>query len=233
MKRVCIEPNQIHVWRASLAVDAARERALLSSLSEDERERADRRQHARARRELIVSRGVLRELLAASLDCSPESLAFGYGDKDKPYLLGPRRLSFNVSHSGDVLVNAIALDGELGIDVERIRCISDLDAIARRFFSHHEQRALAALPTSDRPLGFYRCWTRKEAFIKARGMGLSLPLAQFDVTIDAQASLIATRPNADDAQRYRLHDLQAPAGYVAALACSHKTPRILEHEIAC
>ena len=108
---------------------------------------------------------------------------------------------------------------ELGVDVEQIRGDSDLDAIAGRFFSAHEQRQLAALPAPEKVEAFFRCWTRKEAYIKATGDGLSLPLSQFDVSISngEPNALLATRPDASEAARWLLHEVPAGSGCIAAL----------------
>src|SRR5258708_15670923 len=108
---------------------------------------------------------------------------------------------------------------DIGIDVEQVRRDFDLDAIARRFFSAHEQSQLAALPADERVEGFFRCWTRKEAYIKATGDGLSLPLSQFDVSLVAEETnaLRATRPDAAEVGRWLLREVPGGHGYIAAL----------------
>lgn len=218
--------DEIHVWTASLQVDPARERSLYALLDADERERVERRRIPRARAQLIVSRGLLRERLAGYLACAPADVSIGYGAHDKPYLVGENPLSFNISHSGDVVLIAIARMGVVGVDVEQLQSVRDLDAVARRFFSDSERRALDATPEHERMLAFYRCWTRKEAVIKAHGGGFSIPLDQFDVSVGAIAALEGSRARALEDEALRLYDLNAPSGYAAALACSHKNAQI-------
>jgi 4'-phosphopantetheinyl transferase len=131
------------------------------------------------------------------------------------------QVEFNVSHSGDVALLAFAQGRALGVDVDRVREDFDHEAIVRRFFSEQEQRQLAALAPAERKdyEGFFRCWTRKEAYIKAQGSGLSFPLHQFDVSLrpaDANA-LLSTHPDSSEAERWSLQEVPAGDGYVAAL----------------
>ena len=126
---------------------------------------------------------------------------------------------FNVSHSGGIALLAFVRGREIGIDVEQVRSDFDLEAIARRFFSAHEQDQLFALAAETRIEAFFRCWTRKEAYIKATGDGLSLPLSQFDVSLASGEGnvLLATRPDASEAERWLLREIPASAGFVAAV----------------
>jgi len=146
---------------------------------------------------------------------------FCYSDKQKPSLNHgfSNQLEFNVSHSGATAMLAFARGRALGVDVEQIREDFDTDAIARRFFSAHEVQQLFALDAAERHQAFFRCWTRKEAFIKAVGTGLSLPLGQFDVSLKPRDTnaLLSTRPDSTEAERWLLRDVPAGDGYVAAL----------------
>ena len=160
-------------------------------------------------------------LLGRYLGVPPETLSFDYGPFGKPRLTGLKTpLQFNASHSGHILLIAIMLDRAIGIDVERIRSNLSVLDIAERFFSPLERAALAALPETLRTNAFFDCWTRKEAYIKARGEGLSLPLNGFDVSFlpGEPAQLLATRPDAAEASRWRLRELDVADGYKAALA---------------
>jgi 4'-phosphopantetheinyl transferase len=160
---------------ASLDIDAE---PLAGLLSADERHRAGRFAFARERRRYIVARARLRQLLGERLGAAPESLQFVYHPHGKPALerrLGQRDLRFNVSHCGGVAAYAFAEGREVGVDVEREREIEDAEAIAERCFSPAERDAC-------RVLGFLYCWTRKEAFVKALGSGLSSPLLELDVS---------------------------------------------------
>jgi 4'-phosphopantetheinyl transferase len=161
-------------------------RALRRLLSDAEQQRADRFAFDRDRNRFIVARARLRELLATRLNVLPEAVELTYGVHGKPALA--RRfedsdLRFNVSHSDDVAVYAFSLGREIGIDIEVVRPIPDADDIAARFFSRRENEAYLALDPSEKPQGFFNCWTRKEAFIKAFGDGLYYPLDSFDVSL--------------------------------------------------
>ena len=161
-------------------------RALRGLLSDTEQRRADRFAFDRDRNRFIVARARLRELLATRLNVRPESVELTYGVHGKPALarrFADSDLRFNVSHSDDVAVCAFSFGREIGIDIEVVRSIPDADDIASRFFSRRENEAYRALDPSDKPLGFFYCWTRKEAFIKAIGDGLYHPLDSFDVSL--------------------------------------------------
>jgi len=167
----------------SLDIDAE---SLAGLLSADERERAGRFAFERDRRRYIVARARLRQLLGERLGAAPESLRFVYKPHGKPALArcpGQRDLRFNVSHCGEVAAYAFAEGREVGVDIEELRELPDADDIAMRFFSRRERGAYLRLPVRQRPQGFFNCWTRKEAFIKALGEGLSHPLESFDVSL--------------------------------------------------
>ena len=194
---------------------------LESILSADERERVRRFHFERDRSRWLAGRGCLRMLLGRYFCVPPETLSFDYGPFGKPRLIGLKTpLQFNASHSGDILLIAVTLDRAVGIDVERIRSDLSVLEIAERFFSPRERSALAAMPDALRTDAFFDCWTRKEAYIKARGEGLSLPLDGFDVAFGPgePAKLLATRPDAAEACRWRLCELDVADGYKAALA---------------
>ena len=161
-------------------------RALRKLLSDTERRRADHFAFDRDRNRFIVARARLRELLATRLSVPPESVELTYGVHGKPALarrFADSDLRFNVSHSDDVAVYAFSFGREIGIDIEVVRSIPDADDIAARYFSRRENEAYLALDPTDKPLGFFYCWTRKEAFIKAIGDGLFHPLDSFDVSL--------------------------------------------------
>jgi 4'-phosphopantetheinyl transferase len=156
-------------------------------------------------------------LLGRYLDEEPRNLRFSYSQYRKPSLAGSERsLCFNLSHSDGLVLFAIACGRDVGVDVERLRELRDAEAIARRFFSVSENAALRDLPPEQRLEGFYRCWTRKEAFIKALGEGLSRPLDSFDVSIAGPAALL--RMETQDVERWTLHDVMPGGEYTGALA---------------
>ena len=219
--QITLPAEEVHLWRVDLA-SVAEQKRWDDILSVDERARATRFHFSRDRQYFTATRALLRTILGGYLDSDPQALRFQYSEKEKPSLTAPQSgnpVEFNVSHSGDVALLAFARGRDIGVDVERLRENFDHEAIARRFFSEQEQRQLAALAPADRYHGFFRCWTRKEAYIKARGTGLSLPLRQFDVSLkpgDLNA-LLATRPESSEASQWVLRDVSAGEGYVGAV----------------
>lgn len=211
---------EVVVTRLDVGAEAVRASAAL--LSDAERQRASRFAFDRDRRRFIVARAWLRRLLSARLGVRPETVELVYGANGKPALaqrFADSDLRFNVSHSDDVAVYAFAARREIGVDVEAIRVIRDADDIAGRFFSRHENEAYLALGPRDKPLGFFNCWTRKEAFIKALGDGLYHPLDAFDVSLTpgepARILRVDDTPGADCG--WSLDSFSPVSGFVAAV----------------
>lgn len=230
-----LSENEVQLWRAGLDTLRSEESRYREVLSAEEASRAERFRFDVDRFRYTASRALLRMILAGYLRTDPKEVTFSYSSKDKPLLSGAfseSDIHFNISHSGEVTLLAFARGLKVGVDVEFARRESDLEAIARRFFSAQEQQQLSALPTEERLDAFFRCWTRKEAYIKATGDGLSLPLHQFDVSIAAGSgdALIATRPDADEAGRWLLRDVPAGFGYAAALCVSGRNWRLKHWE---
>jgi 4'-phosphopantetheinyl transferase len=214
--------DEVHVWRTDLdmaAVDLAKLRRILSA---EELERADRFRFEADQRRAAIGRGYLRLLLGKILDVPANRLRFECEQFGKPKLIpmDGLPLQFNVSHSGGLVLIAIAVGRAVGIDVERIRTDLDFDGVAARFFSANECKMLASLAGPRRYEAFFTCWTRKEAYLKAKGVGLSAPLDQFDVSFlpDEEPRLLATRHDPGEVARWRLQSLSLSADYVAALA---------------
>jgi 4'-phosphopantetheinyl transferase len=215
--------DEVHVWRASLDQPKPQSQCFLHTLVADEQARARRFYFERDREHFIVARGVLRAILGCYLNRPPECVAFRHGTHGKPAIAGDTDLHgirFNVSHSHGLALYAITRGRKVGIDLERIR--SDLAAmeIAERFFSRREITTLQALPTEAQRQAFFECWTRKEAYIKARGEGLSLPLDQFDVSLASgePVAVLGTPRDPSEAFRWSLRDLPVAPDYAAALA---------------
>ena len=216
--------DQVHVWQALLDETPSQVDCFLRSLAADERARADRFYFERDRQHYIVARGTLRTILSYYSNRPPQSLSFRYGAHGKPALAaepGEEAIRFNASHSHGVALFAISSGREVGIDLEYMRADSEIEQVARRFFSRQEISTLLALPADLRRCAFFHCWTRKEAYIKARGEGLSLALDQFDVSLipGEAAALLGTRPDPGEAARWSLRELSAVMpGYAASLA---------------
>jgi 4'-phosphopantetheinyl transferase len=178
--------GDIHVWHAPLDCEEIFRAQLEATLSPDELERANRFHFAKDRNRYVVARGLLRKLLGGYLHRAPADLEFSYGEYGKPAISGLNAssgYSFNLSHSAGVVVFAIGKERNLGIDVELIKPDSAGEDIARRFFSPSEVSDLQTLPPESRAEAFFGCWTRKEAYLKARGTGLQFPLDSFSVSL--------------------------------------------------
>lgn len=227
------EVGRVDIWQATLSPSPQRVEELSRLLDEDELERAHRRIIEAKKVQCIVSRGTLRTILSRYVDASATDLRFSYGEHGKPSLVG-ESISFNVSHSGDVLLIAVTAGDELGIDVERVRTNISHEAIAPRFFSDSEVAALAKIERGARPRAFFRCWTLKEAFVKVKGVGLAMPLHEFDVTVapDAPVALLGTRPDAKEKERWVLSDVPVESGYLAALAVEKREVEVVPRKLS-
>jgi 4'-phosphopantetheinyl transferase len=214
--------DEVQLWRVDLEAICANESRWQKLLSSEELIRASRFHFSADRQRFTASRALLRTILASYLATDPYRLSFSYSTKEKPTLGTDHAgsgVSFNISHSGGIALFAFARGREIGVDVEQVRRDFDVEAIARRFFSAHERGQLAALPNGEKFAAFFRCWTRKEAYIKATGEGLSLPLHQFDVSLEvgSKDALLATRPDSSEAALWSLREIPGGEGYVAAL----------------
>ncbi|MCL1471638.1 4'-phosphopantetheinyl transferase family protein [Argonema antarcticum] len=218
-----LSSNDIHIWCACIDLPSLRVQQLAQILSEDELKRAERFYFEQHRNRFIARRGILRTILSRYLDRSPNELEFNYGSRGKPALAetcGGDRLRFNLSDSHGFALYAVTCDRNLGIDIEKIRPIDDAEQIAKRFFSSQEYAVLRDLDRSQQQVAFYNCWTRKEAYVKAIGDGLSFPLDGFDVSLSPgePAKLLSIKSDTESAANWLLQDFIPVTGYVAALA---------------
>ncbi len=213
--------DEVHVWRARLDQPADRLEVLRRTLAPDEVQRGERFHFERDRRHFAAGRGILRTLLGRYLGCDPRELQFSYNPQGKPTLAGEGAdLRFNLAHSHGLALFAVCRGREVGVDLERIRPEFAGEPVARRFFSPREVAVLQTLPAERRHEAFFVCWTRKEAYLKATGKGLSLPLDCFDVTLapGEPAALLATRHDPAEVQRWSMRALAPAQGYAGALA---------------
>ncbi len=218
---LCYE--EIHAWRVVLNQPELLVQELYGLLNPEEQERAKRFHFQKDRNHFIVARGVLRTILGRYLKIPPQQLGFCYNAYGKPSLQNEPPLSalrFNVSHSHGLAIYAIACGREVGVDVEKMRADLANDEMITRYFSHCEAETIRALTPELRTQAFFNCWTRKEAYIKAVGEGLSYPLDQFTVSVipGEPARLLGARGGAQEVGRWSLLELNCAAGYAAALA---------------
>ena len=203
-----ILPGHAHVFRLRLDLDQQRLAALSALLNEDERARAARYIPEASRRQFTAARAQMRQVLGALLRREPAELRFNFGAYGKPSL-ADGDLCFNLSHSAGLALLGVSRTQEIGVDIKSTHRVVEYDQLAPRFFAATEAAALAALPASERGRAFFSIWTRKEAYIKACGMGLSLPLQDFSVSHDHPATL--------SAEGWSIRALDPGPGYAAAL----------------
>lgn len=213
--------DDVCIWFAELENPDAPLRRWIESLSGEERERAAAFHFDRDRKRFIAARAVLRSILGMCLGLEPRDLSFRYGPRGKPELAGGREgsgLRFNLSHSNGCALYAVSRGRDIGIDIEHVRPLDDMMSLALRTFSVKENAALLSLPEEERRKGFYDCWTRKEAFIKSIGEGLSFPLHEFDVSLlPGEGPRPIFISGYVDESRWTLYSLEPDPAYAAAI----------------
>jgi len=218
-----LNAGQVHVWLLNQNLAPDRIEGLRTVLTADEIERADRFKFDKHRRRFAACRGQVREILSRYLGDDPQQIAFEYGPKGKPALAAAwsaSELEFNVSNSEELALLAVALRRPLGVDIEFIKPPHDFEAIARHFFAPEEIAVLDSLAGDARLAGFFDCWTRKEAVLKAVGEGLSIPLNQVIVTVapGEPAAVLKFQPESGEQPEWWMENLVPHPGYAAAIA---------------
>lgn len=216
--------GEVHVWRIELDCAARTVAPLRATLSQEEEQRAARFQSIELCERWTVARGALRCILATYARCEPSALVFRAGPHGKPALAWPvEDIPFNLSHTGGLTLVAVAGSGRVGIDAESVRSEIEVEDLSRRFFAPAEAAEILALSPDAQLAAFFTCWTRKEAFVKALGGGLSVPLNRFQVSIqsDQPARLLWAEGEASD--QWSLLDLSEP-GVAAALVVEGPAP---------
>jgi 4'-phosphopantetheinyl transferase len=212
--------NEVHIWRVSLKQSSLA--GFLATLAPDECARAERFYFERDRNRFIVARGSLRAILGAYLRKHPARLSFNYSRYGKPALEGEMSggLNFNLSHANELALIAVTRDRGIGIDIEFIRPDFASLETAERFFSTHEVATMQTLSREEQNAAFFNCWTRKEAYIKAIGEGMSMPLNEFNVSLapGEPAALLGNLRDEHEVSRWSLRELFPGPGYLAAVA---------------
>ncbi len=213
------KPGEIHVWFVELTAEMSAVETCFRALSAEESTRASQFRSEHLRTDFVLSHGVLRALLGRYLALSSDRVTFVRGPQGKPRVAFPEtELQFNMAHSGRLAAYAVASGCELGIDIEKVRPLNDQEGIVRRFFSVEECEEWLRLGGSERDEAFFRCWTRKEALLKALGDGLSRPLDSFRVSLGLAPILMHVAGDASAAARWSLYSLSPAEGYVCTLA---------------
>ena len=223
-----VTDGEVHVWSAQLDRDAATVREMATLLDDEERERASRFRRRVDRDRFIVAHGILRRVLARYVRRPASTLRFRRDRFGKPSLSHRTPLSFNMAHSDAMALIAVTTGRPVGVDVERVAAIDDAFDVAEICFAPAERRVLHAVPSSAVCDAFFACWTRKEAFIKAVGTGLSAPLQAFEVSLtpDAPARLCRVSGSERVAASWTMEALYPAPGYVGALALRQQDIRV-------
>lgn len=227
--------KDVDVWRIHLSVPHDVMRLCHNLLSQDEVQRAERFHFELDRRRFIVARGAMRQILGRYVNVAPQDLVFSYGAKGKPGVspeFNEQGFQFNLSHSRELALLAVARGFGVGIDIEFVNHEFAGEEIAERFFSTKEVGVLRAIPPSERANAFFCCWTRKEAYIKALGEGLSVPLNSFDVAFGpgVSAALLQARVLPGQESRWSMYDMPVGREYTSALVAEGKNHRLRQWE---
>lgn len=229
----CLSPHNLHAWRVMLPLDDDVFHKLKLNLSEDEHIKANQFYAANDKIRYIITRGILRELLSRYLNIRPHHIQFSYNLYGKPYL--QNNLEFNITHSNHCIMLAFSMNIPIGVDIEF--CKNDFNPllIAQDFFSTNEYDKLLSLPPEMRHLAFYRCWTRKEAIIKAMGKGLAFPLSKLDVTLlpAEKPKLIKLETNDIDSGGWHLIEIKPHLNYIGAIATSGEINSVSYYDWNC
>jgi 4'-phosphopantetheinyl transferase len=216
-----LKPNEIHIWWARTDSQEWDLSQLTSILAVEEKKRADRFHFPQHRRRFIITHGLLRSILGTYLNTEPDSLRFLYDPKGKPYLEtggNTSKIQFNLSHSNEIVLIGLVLKQRIGVDVEFIRPLSNLESIAGRYFSESELSSILNKPVDQREDIFFQYWTMKEAYLKAIGKGISglrkIQIPHIDISMPMSDSIVNNEAN----QKWRLQQLQIDPCYASAFA---------------
>lgn len=216
--------GRVQLWAGELTAGTAQLELFQHFLSSEEQNRVAGFRRDQDRRRFIVGHGLLRILLGRYLDRDPASLGFRIGPFGKPWLGEPEHtgLRFNLAHSGNQILIAVAPDREVGVDVEQVQQVPELESIADRFFSPAERGILRALPPPTRLRDFFRCWTFKEAYLKGLGVGLSGKLTELEcpLQLSRMKASIEVTTGTGPRQSWSIREVDSPSGYAAAVAAS-------------
>ncbi len=233
---IILNENKIYIWKINLENSKYNPGDLLQILSEDEISQADRITSPAGQNRFIIGRGYLRIILGACIKTDPGKIQYTYNSFGKPFLSPAHRnpVRFNLSNSRSTALIAVSKGYEIGIDLEYIKTNRDFERLADRYFHRRETADLMKLPRTERIEAFYNCWCRKEAYIKARGMGMAIPLDQFRVSVnpDEPPLLLSTEHDPGAYQCWGLKQISPGNDFAGAVAANLKrfTMELLEIE---
>lgn len=227
-QQLYLKPNQVDIWFVDKKKHLNKLSEYWTVLCDDERKKASQFRFVKDFNCSVIARGVLRTLLGKYLNTNPKNIEFEFGEFGKPQLKETNRLEFNVSHAEDGIAIAFTQKNKIGVDVEYIKRPIEVATIAKQFFSENEVSSLFSVEKSNQQQAFYNCWTRKEAFIKALGDGLSFPLDQFSVSLTStkEASLLETKWDKKEKENWFLKSFEPKKGYIGAFSVKGKVTDI-------
>ncbi|MEB3341542.1 4'-phosphopantetheinyl transferase superfamily protein [Okeania sp.] len=226
-KRLELSPNNVHIWRANLKLSPSQIEKLLTILSSDEIERANKFHFARDKNRFIIARAKLRKIISHYLNIEPQKLQFSYSDRGKPYLKNTSIL-FNLSHSQDLALYGITKVNLIGIDLEYIRPMNDAENLAKRFFSAQEYNFISELPSEKKQETFFKLWTCKEAYLKATGDGLAGGLEKVEISLnyEKKVEFFCINGNIQEASNWYLYQFIPQDNYIAAVVVAGKNQNL-------
>ncbi|NET55757.1 MAG: 4'-phosphopantetheinyl transferase superfamily protein [Symploca sp. SIO2E6] len=221
-QNLVLSEEDVHIWRAKLDLPVVQIQQLAQTLSTDEQQRADKFYFEKDKKHFIAGRGFLRVILARYLDLEPAQLKFAYSSRGKPTLANITpggTVDFNLSHSRGMALYAVTRNRQIGIDLEYIRSVSDVDQLAKRFFSPRESAVISSLSPEQKQEEFFKAWTGKEAYLKATGDGLAgLEEVEIFLNPGKPAALLNIQGDQQAASNWCLYPLAVAPGYLAAVA---------------
>ncbi len=225
-----IASGQIQVWRAQLHLMIPQLDTFIPHLSQEERDRGNRLVKTEHRCRFLISHAILRLILSRYLGQPPNDIQLQKGPHGKPYL-EDQPLQFNMTHSNDIALYAITACADIGIDVEYVKRKHRMDALVKRFFSKREYQEYQSFPEGERHLAFYRAWTRKEAYLKATGLGLSYPLDHFDVSLAPEGTqcLLHVEDSAEMPQHWTLFSFEPCVDYLSSIAIKAPVEKLITY----
>ena len=221
--------DEVHVWHVNLLSEAEKQFDYYwNTLSIEEKERAHRFHFKKDRDQFVVAKGITRILLGKYILSAAKDIKFDFNSFGKPRLAGDYPIQFNISHAGGMGLFAFILHSPVGADIEKINPTIEVQKIAKRFFSSEETHKILNLPTAQQAKAFFTCWTRKEAFIKGHGEGLSLPLADFEVSILAEepVAMLKIKWSPAEIHQWQLLKITVGNAYKAAVAIKGKVKKV-------